>query len=144
MFFPHPPPVIAKPTDPAAFASATYTMGGLGVAGANAWAITPSVTGRVLFAISGYQLADATARTCTMQLSYGTGSAPAAGAAVTGTQVGGQPIWISLTGAIQAPFTMFWIQTGLTLGTAYWLDIAAKASAGTVTLKELNIIAFEM
>jgi hypothetical protein len=77
-----------------------------------------------------------------VQLSYGTGSAPANAAAAAGTQQGNQPAWVSLTGALTSNFFLSTVVQNLTVGTAYWFDIAQKSSAGTlaVTLTELTAI----
>lgn len=131
------------PADPSAATSASYVMAGLGVAGANAWAMTPQVTGRILLVATGIQTSGTTASTCTVQMSQGTGAAPANGAAVTGTQVGGQPAWTSLTGILTVPFSLVWVTTGNAIGTALWFDIAQKSSGGTLQLSKLNLVAIE-
>lgn len=132
-----------NPSNPNAATSATYVMAGLGVAGANAWVLTPNQTGRIFLMATGVELSGATGATCTLQVSQGTGSAPANGAAVTGTQMGGQIAWASLTGVLQVPFSLTWISTGNALGTALWFDIAQKSSASTLQLLQLNLVAFE-
>ncbi len=132
------------PANPTAIASSTYLMNGLGVAGANALAFTPTGSGRIIVSVSGDLLADATARVCAAQLSYGTGTAPANAAAVAGTQYGAQLAWTSLTGMLTMPFTLSALVTGLTIGTAYWFDVNSKASAGTVQLTNLNAWVMEV
>lgn len=143
-YFPHPNVIGVTPSNPTAIASATYQMCGLGVAGVSAWTVTPKVTGTVLLLITGDQTTNATAQTITGQLSYGTGAAPANAAAVTGTQTGPQPAWVSLTGILTVPFSMAAIVTGLTIGTAYWLDLALKASAGTGQATNLHCVVIEL
>lgn len=132
-----------SPASAAAATSAVYVMAGLGVAGANAWVITPNTTGRILLIATGVLLSGATGATCTTQLSFGTGTAPVNGAAVAGTQQGAQPAWVSLTGNLQTPFSMTTIVTGQALGTALWFDIAQKSSASTLQLLTLNLVAIE-
>lgn len=142
------------PSNPTAINSATYLMNGLGVAGANAWVITPQTTGRVFFMATGQLVENATAQTATIQLSYGTGSAPANAAALAGTQVGGQQAWVSLTGQLTTQFSIAWVVAGLAVpsmkpdgtqnaATPVWFDINSKSSAGTIQLTNLNLIAFE-
>jgi hypothetical protein len=68
-----------------------------------------------------------------MQLSYGTGSAPANAAAITGTQVGSilkyeNPATV-VAADVHVPFSMQAVITGLAQGTAYWFDIAAESIA---------------
>ena len=132
------------PANPTGIANAAYKMCGLGVAGANAWVLTPQVTGRVLIFICGDLNSDATGQTATLQCSFGTGTAPVNGAGVAGTQQGAQPTWVSLTGLLQIPFSMSTIVTGQTVGTPLWFDLAAKSSAGTVSLTNLNAWALEI
>ena len=132
-----------KPSDTSAHNSASLLMGGLG-AQTNAARFSAGGTGRMVFILTGSQTADANARTTATQLSYGTGTAPAALAAVAGTQVGGSLAWVSLTAYLTVPFTLHTLISGLVPGTSYWLDLAGSASAGTVTYKNLNLIAFEV
>jgi hypothetical protein len=79
----------------------------------------------------------------TVSLRFGTGTAPTNGAAVTGTQVGS-----ALNGQIQSaavilPATLTAIITGLTPGTAYWLDLGLVTTSGTSTLQNVSCNAME-
>lgn len=134
--------------------SATYLMNGLGAA-ATPLVITPQSTGRVLVVITGDLVENATAQTATLQLSYGTGAAPANAAALTGTQVGGELVWVSLTGQLTQTFALTWVITGLAVpsvnsvgatgaATAVWIDINSKSSAGTIQLTNVNASAIEL
>lgn len=144
-YYPHPSNLVSvTPSDPGAITSATYQMLGLGVAGANAWIMTPQVTGRILMIVAGDITQSNTATTGTVQLSYGTSSAPANTNAVTGTQVGAQPFFTGLTGALTAPFSLVFVVTGLVIGTAYWLDVCAKSSANSITVTKLSCTAIEV
>ena len=143
-YFPH-NAVGVTPANQTAIASATYQMNGLGaVAAPNTFAITPSTTGRVLVLITGDLVENATGQTATCQISYGTGAAPANAAAVTGTQTGPQPTWVSLTGNLTVYFCISTVITGLTIGTVYWLDLAMKSSAGNVQLTNATCVAIEI
>lgn len=134
-----------SPNNPTAIASASLQTNGLGVAGANAWVLTPTGSGRILVCISGDLVADATARTCAARLYYGTGTAPANGVnAAGGTATGGTLAWVSLTGMLTMPFTISAMITGLTLGTPIWIDVESSASAGTVQLTNLNCWGMEI
>lgn len=145
MFSPHGNFVNNRPTGAAAATSATYVMAGFGVAGAGGgWSITPNSSGRVLIMAYGIQTAGATAVTCTLQLSFGTGAAPANAAAAAGTQQGAQPAWVSLTGTLAAPFMLFTVVQNLVLGTAVWFDIAQKSSSSTLALTLTEHIAIEI
>ncbi len=129
-------------------------MQGLGVAGVNAFTITPQATGRILVFVEGDMTGINTA-TVTAQLSFGTGSAPANAAAVTGTQVGSQPTLTPITGILTTPFTLFWVVTGLaipsiksdgttTAATPVWLDVALKSSSGAASVSNLSCVAIEI
>lgn len=119
--------VVAAPT--AAASTASYTMQGL------AGSITPRTTGNILILITGtITAASVTAGDGVLiQASYGTGTAPANAAALAGTQVG--PVIeytnpTTVTAAdVHVPFTAAAVVTGLSRGTAYWVDLAAKAVA---------------
>lgn len=154
-YSPSPATVSVSPSDPAGQTSASYVMGGLGVAGANAWTITPQVTGRVLVMVMGDITQSNTATTGTVQLSYGTGTAPALNAAVTGTQIGGQVFFTGLTGCLTAPFALMAVVTGLaiptinsvgqtTAGTPVWFDVAMKSSANSITISKMTCTAIEL
>jgi hypothetical protein len=153
-YSPHPALVNVVPSNPAATTSATYVMQGLGVAGANAFTITPQVTGRLLVLVSGNVTGVNTA-TVTLQLSSGTGAAPANAAAVTGTQIGGQVTLTPITGILTTPFTLGAIITGLAVptvslvgqtgaATPVWLDVALKSSSGAASISNLTCSAVEL
>lgn len=112
--------------------TAAFVMSGL------AGSITPTVTGNVLITISG-TIIDPGATTSAgqgiqYQISYGTGSAPTGNAALTGTQVGSVGEWMianTVTAAdVFIPFSQTVVVTGLTVSTAYWIDLAAKSITG--------------
>ena len=128
-----------QPADPAGTAS-TAAMVMMGLAGS----ITPAQNGRILIALSGDVAQTTTADGAKWQLSYGTGAAPANGAALAGTQVGSNPTMTFLTGVLLVPFSSQAIVTGLTVGTAYWLDVALAAiTGGTASVSKLSLSAHE-
>jgi len=108
-------------------------------------AITPANTGRVLITASG-QMANTNAGSgATIDLRYGTGTAPANGDAVTGTLVGIAQTNTSVSAAQKSGFCVSGIITGLTLGTAYWIDLSLlKVTAGTATITGVTISAVEV
>lgn len=127
----------ANPTAPAS--TAAYKMQGL------AGSITPIRTGTVQVTISGTVLCSTVTAGdgIAWQLSYGTGAAPANAANLTGTQVG-TPQEYTNPGTVTAadvhiPFSVQAVITGLTTGTAYWIDLAAK-SIGTVSSGNLSAV----
>jgi hypothetical protein len=135
---------------PSATTSATYVMVGLGVAGASAFTITPLITGRLLVLVTG-DVTGVNTATVTVQLSFGTGAAPANNAAVVGTQVGGQPLFTPITGVLTAPFSLIAIITGLAtaspvtgVGTPVWLDVALKSTSGAASVSALTCSAIEL
>lgn len=131
---------LSTPANPTGNGTATQKMAGL------AGAITPVVTGRVVIIINGTTFnATAIADGVTLQISYGTGTAPANAAALTGTQVGGIQKYVAATTAGKAPFCLAANVTGLTLGTAYWIDLAvADITGGTADITDVTITAFEI
>ncbi len=130
----------SSPADPAGSTSTTGVMMGL------AGSITPATTGRILFMITGDVGNTGNAITVTIQLYQGTGSAPANGAAITGSAVGGAQKFITAAAAQKVPFGVCALVTGLTLGTAYWFDVSLASSSGaqTSTIKDVSVTAFEI
>lgn len=139
----YPAQIVQKsPADPSGTTSGTLVMMGLGVAG---WVMTPTGSSNVMLVVSGAIKNATTADGVAAQLSFGTGNAPANGAAVTGTQIGGLPVFTALTGVLQVPFSLQAIAGGLLVGTAYWFDLALKiVTGGTGTLVNLSCSAFEI
>lgn len=135
--------VTNKPNDPAGTTSATLVMMGLG----SAWTITPTSTGKTLVIVTGEVTTAVGAVAATVGGRYGTGAAPANAAAVSGTAFGGKADFTTTTAGagVKAPFAVQEILT-LTVGTAYWFDLAlatANASdAGSVS--NLSISAVEI
>ena len=138
-FYPHPAATYSTPANPTVITS--VKMAGL------AGAITPLQTGRIFVVISGTMFGTSANATTTNTLAYGTGTAPANQAASTGTVAGGIATMVtSVTdGANQkTPFVIHAIITGLTVGTAYWLDLQSASSAGNSTLSDIAITAIEV
>ena len=132
------------PANQTAINSATYLMNGLGVISSVPCRLTPGATGRVLVIITGDLVENATAQTATVQLSYGTGTAPSNAGALAGTQVGGELAWVSLTGQLTQTFAIHQLITGLTVNTDYWFDLNMKSSAGTIQATNVNFTAVEV
>lgn len=114
----------------------------MGLAGA----FTPGLTGSVLIMLSGDIFnAGAIADGATVQLSYGSGSAPSNAGTLTGTQVGGKVHYVASTTAGKVPFCVQAVITGLTVDTAYWLDAAVESvTGGTATIENLSLSAIEI
>ena len=128
------------PANPAGVLNTTYKMQGLGAV-AIPFIITPSLSGIVEFNISFLLSAGVTAgSTSVMQVSYGTGAAPANQAAATGTVIGTTAASLnSVSPQPQQPFSKHYIVTGLSVGTAYWFDVQLKANFSTYTALMTNI-----
>jgi len=118
--------------------STRQVMSGLGIT------FTPASTGRVLI-IGIVQVSNNTAADgVTANLKYGTGTAPAAGAAVTGTTVGETVSVVSETASQSVIGSIIGVATGLTVGTTYWLDVAVEAvTGGTASATLLGYVAIE-
>ena len=131
--------------NPAATTSTTGVMMGLAVA------ITPRVTGKLIIFVSGQGDQGTGDNGFKYDIRYGTGTAPTNGAALTGTQVGGvvtgQVVGsTSTTDVPTLPFAHQGIVSGLTVGTAYWIDISFGAVGGTTTAtaSKVNVSVIEL
>ena len=129
----------ASPADPTGTTSTTGVMMGL------AGSITTR-TGRAVVIVTG-TIADSIANDGgQVQIRYGTGTAPTNGAALTGTAVGSlQQFTAGATAAAKGGFAVAAVVTGLTGGTAYWLDLSLAAiTGGTATITGVSIAAFDI
>ena len=136
---------VASPTFPNS--TSAYKMQGL------AGAVTPGSTGNVLITISGtINAASATTvnNGVAYQISYGTGAAPTNNTSLAGTQIGIVQKYTSAVaptavGDVNVPFSVTYLVTGLTLGTAYWIDLAAESitTASDMGFVNIAIVAIE-
>jgi len=135
---------VTGPTAPNS--TSAYTMQGL------AGSITPTFTGIVLVTISGTLISSANTinEGIKYQISYGTGIAPASNATLTGTQVGVLQEYtnpVAVTAAdVHVPFSISTVIAGLSLNTAYWIDLAAEAvtAASIISLTNVSISIIEL
>jgi len=129
----------STPADPTGTTSTAGVMMGL------AGSITPVYTGRVLMLISGNVANSTLLDGINAQIRYGTGSAPANAAALTGTAVGSLNKTTSAVNAQKTGIALQAIVTGLSLATAYWIDVSlAAVTGGTVTLTNVSLTAIEL
>lgn len=129
---------MSTPANPTGPASTTATMMGL------AGSITIKNGTAMLLMINGDVLNATLGDGARLQLSYGTGAAPANAATLTGTQVGSNIAFIAATAAGKSPFALMAYVTGLVSGTTYWVDVAAaQTTGGAVTLENITIVAVE-
>lgn len=107
--------------------TAVGVMMGLG----GVFKITPVYSTRVHVTIFGVARSSVIS-TNTMQLYFGTGTAPTNGAAITGTALGSPQLATVPVASGSTPYSFMWILTGLTPGTAYWFDVSVQqGNAGT-------------
>jgi hypothetical protein len=111
--------------------------------------ITPTATGKLNITIYGTGRNDTASQGALLQMRYGTGTAPANGAAPTVGTAMGSLCNIGLAGNpanMRVPFSMTAIVTGLALNTAVWMDIslAVTPSSGTVTLSNIGVAVNEI
>ena len=124
----------ASPSNPAATSSVPGVMMETG----STLAITPGFSGRLHICLQGQGGVSIATASFTVTLRYGTGTAPTNGAALTGTILGGTlAAWSAVANAV-VPFTLTGIATGLTVGTAYWIDFSLAVSSGTGTANSIS------
>jgi len=136
-----PHPSNATQANVAAPAGTTSTTGlMMGLAGA----IIPAHSGNVLLIVSGTLTNGTTGDGASLQIRYGTGTAPTNGAALTGTAVGNN-IADNNPVTNKIPFSVQAVVTGLTVGTAYWVDVGLTAiTGGTASIATVSISALEL
>jgi hypothetical protein len=105
--------------------------------------LTPTYSTRMRIEFNGNISNSASSSSNTIQVRFGTGSAPANGAALTGTVVGSTYNNQTQTTGVFTPFATSAILTGLTPGTAVWFDISVGPSAGTGTASSVTCNAME-
>lgn len=137
------PVYTTAPADPTGTTDTTGKMMGL------AGAFTPQFSGRVLIFITG-NLTNSTATAgdgAKAQITYGTGTAPVNGAALTGTAVGSiqSSVLERATASDFQTYSLVALVTGLTIGTAIWVDVRLAAIVGGTGLcKNNNIVVIEI
>jgi hypothetical protein len=115
-----------------------FIMAGIGLQ------ITPKANGNLLAIFCAYLTATATTANvgCILQIAWGTGSAPANGAAATGTVVGSSiefTVGTTLTALadLRQPIALQSTIPNLAVGVNYWVDIQIKAVT-TVSVSVVN------
>jgi hypothetical protein len=72
-------------------------------------------------------------------------AAPTNTAALTGTALGTLKNMTAAVGGSKQGFALSFVQTGLTLNGAYWIDVGLKAvTAGTASIFDVDIVAIEL
>lgn len=125
--------------NPNSTSSTTVVMMGLGVK------ITPRSSGRILVIVTGMAGNGTIGSGCNSQVRYGTGTAPANGAALTGSTSGQEKAFVASTAAGQQGFSLSTIITGLIVGTEYWIDVGLKAvTSGTASIAGIDVVSLEV
>jgi len=104
--------------------STTFLMGG------NTATIKPRVTVNIKIFLSGTVASSLLGDGCQIKIQYGTGTTPTGGSAVTGTTAGLAQTIDSGVGGANAAESIITGATGLTVGTAYWIQPAYAADTG--------------
>ena len=134
-------------------ASSTLSTGNMAGLGSAAWGsanITPVRSGKIVMMACGTISVSSGSGGAQIVMRYGpgaVGAAPSNGAAPAGTSVGGVGIIAAATLAAgkAIPFSLSGVITGLTLGTAYWLDLlVVPTTAGTAQVQTTELSAFEL
>jgi len=113
----------ANPSNPTSTSSTSFKMMGLG----STLKLTPNFSGTVIIKIDSEAKNTVDGNGIQFEIYYGTGTAPSNGSPTTGTQVGptferdfwGQNATVGFGTNLKI--------TGLTVGTAYWFDIALRS-----------------
>lgn len=129
----------ATPTNPTGTTATAGVMMGVG----GACALTPKYSTRILLAFSGNVSDTGATSGITVDVVYGTGTAPANGVSLTGTVIGNGTGNVEMPTTGPVPWALTNIITGLTPGTAYWFDLRLKAAAGTASVANLTCTAKE-
>ncbi|SDD95342.1 hypothetical protein SAMN05216337_1017142 [Bradyrhizobium brasilense] len=125
-------------TNPTGTTSTSGVMMGAG----SVCAISPGYSGRVKFEIIGSTSNTTAGATNSVVARYGTGTAPANGAAPAGTALGNF-IAVNNAAGFGSSFTSNAIASGLAIGTPVWFDIELVVSAGTGTVVSVSCNAME-
>jgi hypothetical protein len=129
----------ASPSNPTGTTSTTPVMAGLG----GTCHITPVYSGRIKVEFIATVGNSTSGATVTNTVRFGTGTAPANGVAATGTQVGTGVAYTAPASNYNEPIFNGGIITGLSTGTAYWLDITEAVSTGTGSYINVSCNAME-
>lgn len=129
-----------SPADPTGTNSATQVMMGLG----GTCKFTPALSSRAHIEIQGVVTNDTSSDGANIYLRWGTGTAPANGAADTGNSI---TVRLTVTGigTQKVPFYQGGVIAGLTVGTPYWFDLVlSRDTGGTASVKQLTCNANEV
>ncbi len=123
-----------------AITGAVAKMGGI------AALFTPRRSGLVKVTFTGQIMCDTNTKTTNVALYYGTGAAPANGAAAAGTSTNSAHTHTFLTGMSSSggePFFDMVLIDGMTKGTAYWFDYQIGTDDGAAQGRMTGYMIFE-
>lgn len=130
----------AQPANPTGSTNATGLMMGLG----STCTITPISTGKIVIQFYGNVKNSVASGNTQIKIFFGTGTAPANQAAITGTQVGTLSSLDEVTGAFNEQYAGGGQTPAQTLNTAVWFDVSVAASTGTSSIINVSCTAFEV
>lgn len=116
----------ASLANPSATIDTTGVMMGFGAT----VTIAPTTSGIIRAWVTGNAQNGTVGDRCGMVIRFGTGSAPANGAALTGSTIGQGVVTTSTASGDSVGFSLVGRATGLTLGTTYWVDVALSSGGG--------------
>lgn len=108
--------------------------------------ITPTSSGKVEISING-DAASTVGGTSggKIQIRFGTGSAPANGAALTGTLAAQEIQYNVSNNNLTSPFCIKAIVTSMVVSTTYWIDAAIRATtSGVASIADISLSAYEL
>jgi hypothetical protein len=127
------------PANPTGTTSTTGVMMGLG----STIAYTPNKTGKIKITLASTGVNSTAGDGFSAKLAYGTGTAPANGAALSGTAVG-NTVAVS-AGTVAEGFALIALVSGLTVNTAIWIDIQlAAVTGGTASISNIVCVVEEL
>jgi hypothetical protein len=136
---------------PSGTTSTSYVM--LGVANQTAGniilapSLTPVTSGAILVTVTGEWKNSVSGDGCQIEPGWGTGTAPANGAAVpaTFTPMTASPAWTALANAAPLPFSRTFMFQATTLNVPVYADVAFQAvTGGTCTLSPMEVSMMEL
>jgi hypothetical protein len=128
------------PSNPTGTSSATQVMMGIG----GNVSFTPTFTGKVKITFECDIEVSSGGSDLGTRLRYGTGTAPANAAALTGTTIGRASLVSPPNGGDPMAHCLTAIVSGLTLSTAYWFDVSLGTTGGTAAMKNICVIVEEI
>jgi hypothetical protein len=135
-------PFASHPSAPTGTVSTTAVMMGLG----STWTFTPASSGVVLISVSGAGSTTTAVANFGVGCRYGTGTAPANGAAASGTRFGSGGDF-TLRAVAVGPYATFTFPDvlSLTAGTAYWFDLTLLTgnASDQAIMQDVSVIIVE-